>query len=97
MNEVPIKPLGPRVLCERLEVVERRSKEGLYVPTTGMEPTYKNLIIAIGDDVTKPVIVGDTVLTTQYVGDEVVYGSDNFYLIEEDHLLAIITMERVDT
>ena len=57
-------------------------------------PTYKNKILAKGSEVTKPVNVGDVVLTTQFVGDQVKYEQESFYILDEDDLLATIDQQK---
>ena len=85
-----IQPLGPRVLVERLTVEERQTDSGLVIPERGAPPSYKSQIIAVGDGLTKEVKVGDVVLTTQHVGDEVRLNQVAHWLVHEDDLLAVI-------
>ena len=91
---VNIVPLGKRLLLKRLEVGEQQTASGLYVAEQGPPPTYKNKILAKGDDVTKPVNIGDVVLTTQFVGDQVKYEQESFYIIDEDDLLTVINQQK---
>lgn len=87
---VDIKPLGARVLVQRLALVDRTTESGIIVPTKGIASTYKSCIIALGDDITKDIHVGDIIISTQFVGDVVNYEQDEFYIIAEEDLLAVV-------
>ena len=87
--DIGIRPLGARVLLQRLAVAEQKTETGILLPERSAEPTYKNEVVAVGEDV-KPVKVGDIVVTTQFVGDEVKHNYESFFLVAEEDLLAVI-------
>ena len=87
-----IIPLGSRVLLERLPVEEHVTDSGVILPAQGGAPTYKNKVVALGSDVSKPITVGDTVITTPLMGEEIRTGNDTFYLLHEDDLLAVLAV-----
>ena len=84
-----IKPLGARVLIHREEVQAQERASGLVVPERAAPATYMSRVKAVGPEVTK-VAVGNLVLTTQYVGDEVKANQESLYLLEEVDILAVI-------
>ena len=85
-----ITPLGTRILVKRLRVEDQQRESGIVVPGRTVTPTYKNEIVALGSEVSRPVRVGDVVLTTQFVGDQVLDLQETLYLMEEGDLLAVI-------
>ena len=85
-----IKPLGKRVLLKPVPVEEQTSKGGVIIPAALKESVYKADVMEVGDEVTK-VEVGNLVLITQHVGDRVNReGSEEYYILNEDDLLATI-------
>ena len=93
MMESKIVPLGARVLVKRLVVEDQQTDAGILLPSRSDQPTYKNQVMAVGDEVTKPVSVGDVVLTTQFVGDAVQDAREVMLLVDERDLLAILAVE----
>ena len=85
MSKVNIKPLADRVLVEPA-AAEEKTASGLYIPDTAKEKPQKGTVIAVGNgkkDEPLTVKVGDTVLYGKYSGTELsVYGND--YLIMRD-------------
>lgn len=90
---IGIHPLGARVLVQRLKIDETTTESGLIVPDQGVAPTYKNEVVAKGPDIKKSIDIGDIVITTPIVGDEVKHNQEIFYLVKEEDLLAVIERE----
>ncbi|MGE4297152.1 MAG: co-chaperone GroES [Desulfovibrionaceae bacterium] len=92
-----LKPLQDRVLVKRLEQ-EEKTAGGLYIPDSAKEKPMKGEIIAVGpgkttDDgkTTKPTVKkGDFVLFNKYAGTEIKVDADEFLIMREDDILAII-------
>lgn len=92
-----LKPLGDRVLVKRLEQ-EEVTKGGIIIPDSAKEKPMKGEIIAvgpgkIGDDgkhVQMHVSQGDLVLFNKYAGTEIKVDADDFLVMREDDILAII-------
>jgi chaperonin GroES len=92
-----IRPLGDRVLVERVEA-EERTAGGILLPDSAKEKPREGKIIAIGngktlDDGTRStfsVKVGDRVLFTSYGGTEVKYGGNEYLIMREDDILGVI-------
>lgn len=85
-----IKPLGERVLLKPLlkgDIKEKKHEYGiLLVDDDSKEKSEQGVIIAIGDKVKTRLCEGDKIVFSKY-GYETI---DDYYLIEEKNLLAII-------
>jgi chaperonin GroES len=92
-----IKPLADRVLVQRLEE-EQQTKGGIIVPDTAKEKPQQGKVIEVGpgrmgDDnkhIPPEVKKGDKVLFGKYSGSEVSVGADEYLILREDDILAII-------
>ena len=92
-----IQPLSDRVLVQALEDTEQM-RGGLYIPDTAKEKPMQGKIVAVGpgklsdeNERIKPdVEVGQTVLYGKYSGTEVSVGGDEFLILRETDILAII-------
>jgi chaperonin GroES len=92
-----VQPLGNRVLVVRLEE-EQQTKGGIIVPDTAKEKPQQGKVVEVGpgrmnDDGKRiPVGVkkGDKVLFGKYSGTDVSVGDQEYLIIEEDQILAII-------
>ena len=97
MAKPKIKPLGDRVLVEPAEEAEVK-KGGIIIPDSAKEKPIEGRVKAvgkgkIGDDgktVKLEVKVGDKVLYSKYGGTEVKFDGDDFLLMREDDVLAIV-------
>jgi chaperonin GroES len=92
-----IQPLGNRVLVVRLEE-ERQTKGGIIVPDTAKEKPQQGKVVEVGpgrmteDGKRIPVGVkkGNKVLFGKYSGTDITVGDQEYLIIEEDQILAII-------
>jgi len=92
-----IKPLGDRVVVKPLESIER-TKGGIYVPDTAKEKPQEGEIVAVGPGRTTDegkqvkieVKVGDKVLYGKYSGTEVTIDEEEYLIMRESDILAII-------
>ena len=92
-----LKPLGDRVLVKRLEQ-EEVTKGGIIIPDSAKEKPMKGEIIAagpgkIGDDGKHQkmhVEKGDLVLFNKYAGTEIKVDDEDFLVMREDDILAVI-------
>ena len=93
-----IQPLSDRVVVQALEETEQM-RGGLYIPDTAKEKPMQGTIVADGpgklsdeNERIKPdVEVGQTVLYGKYSGTEVSVGGDEFLILRETDILAIIS------
>ncbi len=92
-----IKPLGDKVLIKRTEA-ESTTKGGIVLPESAKEKPRRGEIIALGDgklmkDGTRSafqVAVGDLVLFTSYGGTEIKVDGQEYLIMEESDIMAVI-------
>ncbi len=92
-----IKPLGQRVLVERVEA-ETKTAGGLFLPDTAKEKPQEAIVRAIGTggrdkdgkEIPFNVAVNDKVLITIYGGTEVTVNGITYTILNESEILAII-------
>ena len=92
-----IRPLQDRVIVRRLEE-EEKTKGGIIIPDTAKEKPIEGKVIAVGagrikKDGTKiPLEVkkGNRVLYAKYAGTEVKIDGEEYLIMKEDDILAII-------
>ena len=90
-------PLGDRLLVERLEA-ETTTSGGIVLPDAAKEKPIKGKVVAVGegrrnDDgeiVPMQVSKGDRILFGKYAGTEVKLDGDEYLIMKEDDVLAII-------
>jgi chaperonin GroES len=92
-----VKPLADRVVVKPLEEAEQM-RGGLYIPDTAKEKPSQGEVVAVGpgklsDDGTRlemDVSVGDKVLYGKYSGTDVTLGGEEFLILRESDILAIV-------
>jgi chaperonin GroES len=92
-----VKPLADRVVIKALEDGEQM-RGGLYIPDTAKEKPQQGEIVAVGpgryDDgklVPMSVSVGDKVLYGKYSGTEVTIENEQYLILRESDVLAVIS------
>jgi chaperonin GroES len=92
-----LTPMGDRLLVERLEA-EEKTAGGIVLPDAAKEKPIQGKVIAVGpgrrnDDgefVALQVKKGDTILFGKYSGTEVKVDGDEYLIMKEDDVLAIV-------
>jgi len=92
-----IQPLGDRVLVKRLDA-EEKTKGGIVLPDTAKEKPQKGEVISVGKGrvlesgkvETLEVKKGDKVLFGRYAGNEITYKEEEYLILKEEDILAII-------
>ncbi len=92
-----VKPLQDRLLVERLDIDEK-TKGGIIIPETAKEKPQEGRVVAVGngkvldDGTVKPldVKVKDKVLFSKYGGTEITVEGDEYLILKEDDILAIV-------
>ena len=92
-----IRPLGDKVLVERLEA-ESKTAGGIVLPDTAKEKPQKGKVISTGkgkaleDGSIKAMQVkkGDMVLFTSYAGSEVKIDGKEYLIMEESDIMAVL-------
>ncbi|NJM27321.1 MAG: co-chaperone GroES [Pseudanabaena sp. RU_4_16] len=98
LNVSTVKPLGDRVFI-KISEKEEKTAGGIFLPDTAKEKPQIGEIAAVGpgklDDkgVRQPleVKVGDKVLYSKYAGTDLKIGTDDFVLLAEKDILAIVS------
>ena len=96
-TSVKVNPLADRVVVRALEETEQM-RGGLYIPDTAKEKPQQGEIIAVGPGkfedgkrVPMEVKVGDKVLYGKYSGTEVTIDNNQYLILRESDVLAIIS------
>ena len=92
-----VRPLADKVLVKRLEA-ESTTKGGIVLPDSAKEKPKQGTIVALGDgklleDGSRAkfqVKKGDTVLFSSYAGTEIKLDGEEYLLMDESDILAII-------
>ncbi len=91
------KPLGEKILVKRFEA-EEKTAGGILLPDAAKEKPKEGKIIALGDGklldsgarAKFQVKKGDKVVFTSYAGTEIDIDGEEYLLMSEDDILAII-------
>lgn len=87
-----VKPLSDRVLVLP-NPAEEKTAGGLFIPETAKEKPLAGKVIAVGpgtSEVTMEVKVGDVVLYSKYAGTEVNVDNEDYLIMRQNDILAII-------
>jgi chaperonin GroES len=91
-----MQPLGDRVVIRSLEETEQM-RGGLYIPDTAKEKPQQGEIVAVGpgryekgERVPMELKVGQKVLYGKYSGTEVRFDDEEYLIIKEADVLAVI-------
>ncbi|HLF61480.1 MAG TPA: co-chaperone GroES [Acidimicrobiia bacterium] len=93
-----LQPLGDRVVVSPTEEAESRTPGGLVIPDTAKEKPQIGEVIAVGpgardengERIPMDVSVGDKVLYSKFAGTEVKLDSDEYLVLSERDLLAVV-------
>ncbi len=92
MSQVTIKPLADRVLVEPL-AAEQKTASGIIIPDTAKEKPQRGKVIAVGKgtkDEAMELKVGDEVLYGKYAGTEISIEGNDYLMMRQSDVLAII-------
>ena len=97
MAKTRIRPLGDRILVKRVEA-EEKTKGGIVLPDSAKEKPKEGIVVAVGEgklldsgERGKPQVnTNDRVLFTAYAGTEVKTGGEEYLIMGEDDVLAVI-------
>ena len=92
MAKLKIKPLADRVLIEPAKA-ETTTVSGIIIPDTAQEKPQKGIVVAVGTgtkDHEMSVKIGDQVLYGKYSGTELKFEGNDYLMMRESDLLAII-------
>ncbi|MAZ94118.1 MAG: co-chaperone GroES [Lentimicrobiaceae bacterium] len=92
MKKLNIRPLGDRVVVEPA-MAEEKTASGIIIPDTAKEKPNQGTVVAVskGDkDNQLTVKTGDRILYGKYAGTEIEVEGDNYLIMSETDILAII-------
>jgi chaperonin GroES len=92
-----LKPLGDKVVVQAMDQ-EEKTAGGIYLPDTAKKKPQEGKVIAVGDGkildsgercklTVKP---GDRVIFAKYGGSEVTVGGEEYTILDEDQIYAIV-------
>ena len=91
-----LKPLSDRVILKALEA-EEKTKGGIILTANAKEKPEMAEVVAVGPggmvdgkEVVMTVKVGDKVLTSQYSGTEVKVDGEEYTIVRQNDILAIV-------
>ncbi|MGM0524070.1 MAG: co-chaperone GroES [Bacillota bacterium] len=92
-----LKPLGDRVIIERIEE-EEKTASGIIVPESAKEKPQQGRVVAVGKGrvadngsvITLDVKENDKVVFQKYAGTELKHEGKDYLILREDDILAII-------
>ena len=92
-----VRPLHDRIIVQRLEEGEQRVG-GIIIPDTAKEKPQQGKVIAAGNGKVKDdgkrialdVKAGDTILFGKYSGQEIKLDGEDYIIMREDEVLAVI-------
>ena len=92
-----VRPLHDRIIVQRLEEGEQKIG-GIIIPDSAKEKPQQGKVIAVGKGKTKddgtllPLDVkeGDTILFGKYSGQEIKLDGEEYLIVKEDEVLAVI-------
>jgi chaperonin GroES len=93
-----IQPLADRVVVQALEEADQ-TRGGLYIPDTAKEKPQQGKVVAVGpgklseqgERLSPDVKEGDTVLYGKYSGTEVTVDGEEYLILRESDILAVIS------
>jgi chaperonin GroES len=92
MSKVNIKPLADRVLIKAAPA-EEKTAGGIIIPDAAKEKPQRGTVVAVGPgkkDEPTTVKEGDTVLYGKYAGTEITVEGNEYLIMREADILAII-------
>jgi chaperonin GroES len=95
---VNLRPLHDRVIIKRVDDAEQKSAGGIIIPDSAKEKPQKAEVVAVGagkrneKGVVAPLDVkaGDHVLIGKYAGNEIKIEDQEYVIVREDEILAVI-------
>jgi chaperonin GroES len=92
-----VRPLNDRLIVKRLEE-EEKTKGGIIIPDSAKEKPVEGKVIAVGDGrinkegkkIPMEIKKGDRVLFAKYGGTEIKMEGEEYMMMKEDDVLAVI-------
>ncbi|MBQ3656928.1 MAG: co-chaperone GroES [Bacteroidales bacterium] len=87
-----IKPLGTRVVV-KVQEAETKTKSGIYIPDSAKEKPQRGEIVAVGNgtkDEAMELKAGDIVLYGKYAGTKIELDGEEYLIMNQSDVLAIV-------
>ena len=81
-----LQPINGRILVRPLEAKDKTAG-GIYLPDTAREKLQEGKVVAVAEDATDEVAVGDHIIYKEFSGTEVNVEEENYILLTEEDLL----------
>jgi chaperonin GroES len=91
-KKLSVKPLADRVIV-KADPAEEKTKSGIIIPDTAKEKPQRGVVLAVGPgkkDEPTTVKVGDKVLYGKYSGTELNVEGEDFLIMRESDILAVL-------
>jgi chaperonin GroES len=93
-----VRPLGDRLLVQRLEEEGEVKKGGIIIPDTAKEKPQRGKVIAVGNGrvtdegkrIAMDVKAGDNILFGKYSGSEIKMEGEEYLIMREEDVLGIV-------
>ena len=93
-----IKPLGDRLVVQRIEADEKTAS-GIIIPDSAKEKPQEGKVVAVGPGIRDkagkvvPLDVkkGDRVLFSKYGGSDITIGGGDYLILKEDDVLGVLS------
>jgi len=90
-----VRPLNSHVLVKP-RASEEKTPGGVYLPDTAREDQKEGQVIAVAEDATEEIAVGDRVIYKEFSGAKVsVEGEDHVLLSSEDLLAKYVAVDKI--
>jgi len=94
--KMKLVPLGDKVVIKQMEA-EEKTKSGIVLPTQSKEKPQEAVVIAAGpggivdgEKVEMNVKPGDKIIYSKYSGTEIKFDGENYIIIKQGDILAIV-------
>jgi chaperonin GroES len=96
-TKINIRPLNDKILVKRVEA-EEKTKGGIVLPDTAKEKPKEGVVMSVGsgklldsgERAKFQVKEKDRVLFSSYAGQEIKFDGQEFLIISEDEVLAVV-------
>jgi len=92
MKKISIQPLGERVVVKPAPA-EEKTASGIIIPDTAKEKPQNGTVMAVpAEDKENPITVkvGDQVLYGKYAGTEITIDGEDYLIMNESDILAVV-------
>ena len=92
MKKIKLTPLSDKVIVQQAEA-ETKTASGIIIPDNAQEKPQKGNVVAVGKGTKENPItvkVGDSVLYGKYAGTEFKFEGEDYLIMKESDILAII-------